>query len=125
MRTAYASHSKTSRQMLCVWLDERPSISKGQRDPDAWASQTPDTDYAAERLAELAKAPEVRIVWIAPQAAEWWCKIENGRRLKFLKAERERTKDIQPPLLAIPQEIEEEGRREGHDRKFTRMQGRR
>jgi hypothetical protein len=125
MRTAYASHSKTSRQMLCVWLDDRPRIGKEQRDPDAWTSQAPETDYAAKRLAELAKAPDVAITWIDPAAAEWWCKIEHGRRLKASKAERERTKDVQPPLLMIPPDIEEEGRRIGHDRKFTRMQGRR
>lgn len=116
MRTAYASHSHTARQMLAIWLDARPSVTKDQRDPDGWSSQAPETDFAAKRLAELAKAPDVRVVWIAPQAAEWWCRIEHGRRLSVSRAHRDATKGAQPPLFEIPDEMESEGRREGYAR---------
>lgn len=60
----YASHSIDAGNMLAVWLGSPPACSKEQRDPDGWAKGVARTDFLAKRLAELAKAPEVEIVWL-------------------------------------------------------------
>ncbi len=108
-RTCYASHSVDAGNMLAVWLDERPSCSKEQKDPDGWCRGVERTDFLAKRLAELAKAPEVEVVWQHGAAAEWWSRSESGRKRAASKARRERLKDVQT-LIAIPEDIEQEGR---------------
>ena len=121
-RTAYVSHSVDAGNMLAVWIDHRPSCDKDQRDPDGWVTGVTGTDYEAERLAELAKAPGARIVRLHGAAAEWWAKIDRGRRLKASKERNAKQKDAQT-LFDIPADIEEHGREVGYRRTLLKKTG--
>ena len=103
--------------MLAVWLDDPPSCSKEQRDPDAWTTGAARAEHLAERLAELAHAPVTRVVWVSDTAAQWWGRIEEGRRRAKSKERAQRNKDA---VLAfdIPKDIEDEGRRVAADRLY-------
>ncbi len=119
MKTAYASHSADSRQMLAVWIDRRPSVSKEQDDPDAWTGGVARSDFLAGRLAELAHAPGAHVVWVQNEASQWWCRIEHGRRLATSRSRNAKLKDAQA-TIPISSEIEEEGRRVGANRKWAK-----
>ena len=106
--TAYVSFSTKAGSMLALWVDHRPSCDKDQTDPDGWVSGVAGTHYEIERLCELAKAPGAHVVRVHETAAEWWEKIERGRKLAATKARRAALKGAQT-LVAIPEEIEREG----------------
>jgi hypothetical protein len=106
--------------MLAVWLDDAPSASKDQRDPDGWTTGAARTDFLATRLAELAHAPVVDIRWLNGDAASWWSRIEQGRRRKLSKERSTEAADRVIPLLTIPPEIEEEGKRAGYERIYSK-----
>lgn len=108
-RTAYVSHSLDAGGMLAIWLDERPSCEKGQRDPDGWVTGVAGTKYEAERLAELAKAPGATLVLMHGAAAEWWKKIDTDRRRKAARERNAAAKGAQT-LFSIDPEVEELGR---------------
>lgn len=103
---AYASHSTEAGSMLAVWLDHQPSCSKEQRDPDGWANGVARTDFLVKRLAELAKAPNVEIIWQHGAAAEWWSRIDTNRRRSASRAKNISSK--------------EEGRNEAARRAYAR-----
>lgn len=111
-RVVYASHSVEAANMLAVWLDHRPECSRDQRDPDGWTKGAARTDFLVRRLAELAHAPNVEIVWQHGAAAEWWSRIDTNRRRAASRAKNLATKELQT-LFPISEDIEEQGRIEG------------
>jgi len=101
--------------MLAIWLDTAPNCEKDQRDPDGWTTGAEQTPYLAERLAELANAPDVAITWMLGDAAEIWSRIEQGRRRAVSKVERTKAREA---ILGFdfPEHIEAEGLRAGRER---------
>lgn len=111
--TAYVSFCGKANGMLALWIDHHPVCNAEQRDPAGWTTGVSEaTDYVIERLCDLSKCPDARIVRLTEHAAEWWEHIDATRKRKVKAAERERTKDAQS-LFAIPDEIESQGRNEG------------
>ena len=116
VRRCYVSHSIEARNMLAVWLDDAPNVGKEQRDPDGWTTGAARTDFIAARLAELALAPNVSLRWLDGAAAEWWSRIEQGRRRAEAKRKNQIATDAVIPLIVIPKDIEDEGLRVGYAR---------
>lgn len=122
-RRAYVSFSLEARSMLAVWLDDAPSCSKDQRDPDGWTTGAADTDFLAERLCELAHAPKVRLVRLHGAAAEWWSKIESNRK-RALSKKRNEAAAAAVLKFDIPADVEELGKRAGLERVYAKGRSR-
>jgi hypothetical protein len=111
----YVSHSTKAGNMLALWVDHRPSCDKDQTDPDGWVSGVVGTPYEIERLCELSKVPGADVTRVHETAAEWWDRIERGRKTAASKARRAKLAGAQS-MFAIDPELEEAGRREGAER---------
>ena len=119
-RRCWVSFAAAARRMLAVWIDRDPFEEGSVRDPEGWVTGADGSEFEAHRLAELAHAPDVKLVWLQSNCAEVWAQRDMKRRSAQRKRVREEAARAQS-LIPIPEDVEKLGREAALERELARV----